>query len=106
MQDFANHSKMMEERLERQFAKRDEEFAKMEFLRKAEMEKFSKEMGQLSKRFGDVIEYMIAPDICEKFVQFGFTFKTATFRQQISNGQKIITEIDILLEDGDSTMAI
>ena len=92
--------------LDKQFAKRDEEFAKYEALRKAEMEKFVKEMGHLANRFGEAIEYLIAPDICEKFVKFGFTFKTATFRQQISDGQKIITEIDILLEDTGSMMAI
>ena len=79
----------------------------------AEMKKFSDEMKNLSRRFGDIgnrlgeiTEYIVAPDLCEKFNKFGFTFANVTLRHTISDGKKTITDIDVLLTDGDSIMAV
>ena len=68
--------------------------------------RLNKTMGELTRRFGEVIEYMIAPDLCSKFEKYGFSFQQSNIRQQISDGKKILTEIDVLLEDGDFTMAV
>jgi hypothetical protein len=49
---------------------------------------------------------MVSPNLKEKFNKYGFTFNTATIHQEIFNGKKTITDIDVLLQDGDSVMAV
>ena len=108
---------ILEKRNEETFAKL-EEYRKESFRKSEESERkfqesmreskrqFNKSMGELTRRFGEIIEYMIAPDLCAKFKQYGFNFQQANTRQEIFDGKEVITEIDILLEDGDSTMAV
>jgi len=66
----------------------------------------NKKWREMSLRLGEIIEYMIAPDLPAKFRELGFTFKNSTIRQDVSDGTRVLTDIDILLEDGDSVMLI
>jgi len=66
----------------------------------------NKKWREMSLRLGEIIEYMIAPDLPAKFRKLGFTFKNSTIRQDVSDGTRVLTDIDILLEDGDSVMLV
>jgi len=52
---------------------------------------------------GDVTESMIAPKICEKFEEFGFSFLRTNPNVRFNN---ISFEVDIMLENGEKAMLI
>jgi len=70
-------------------------------------ESTNKSIGSLTNLFGDLTEGMVAPKICEKFNEFGFSFLKAgpncKYTDKI-NG--ISLEVDIMLENGDKAMLI
>jgi len=70
------------------------------------MEKLSVGFGNLTNSFGDLVEAMVAPYLCDKFNEYGFNFTVPNIRLPVSDGKKIVTDIDILLEDTDTVMAV
>jgi hypothetical protein len=74
---------------------------------KEQAESSNNRIGSLTNLFGDVTEAMIAPKICEKFEEFGFSFPRANpnvrFNDRVNN---ISFEVDIMLENGDKAMLI
>ena len=70
------------------------------------MENLSRRFGNLTNRFGEIVEGLVSPNLCIKFRKYGFNFGNSATRYEISNGKKVITDIDVLLEDGDSVMAV
>jgi hypothetical protein len=70
------------------------------------MDNLSKRFGDLSNRLGDIIEAIIAPNMCEKFEKYNFYFHSSCTNLTIKDGKKTITEIDLLLADGDSVMVV
>ena len=70
-------------------------------------EELNIKIGALTNLFGDLTEGMVAPKICEKFNEFGFSFLKAgpncKYTDKI-NG--ISLEVDIMLENGDKAMLI
>jgi hypothetical protein len=40
-----------------------------------QMEEYNKRFGDFTRRFGEVVEYMIAPNLCEKFREFDLIFQ-------------------------------
>jgi hypothetical protein len=64
-------------------------------------------IGKLGGRFGEMIEYMVMPNLIEKFQEFGFVF-TRAFRDVVIKDKEnnIFTEIDITLENGDKVMIV
>ena len=92
------HQEEMKEYRERQ-EKRDKEFNER-------MENLSRRFGNLTNRFGEIVEGLVSPNLCIKFRKYGFNFGNTATRYEISNGKKVITDIDVLLEDGDSVMAV
>lgn len=79
---------------------------------KKEMAKSSRQlnrqMGGLHRRFGELAEHLVAPNINRRFNELGYHFGAySPGGQQIQDPQgKILTEIDLLLENGDTVMAI
>ena len=68
---------------------------------------FNKRLGALTNLFGDVTEAMIAPKICEKFEEFGFSFLRANPKVIFKDKANDISfEVDILLENGEKAMLI
>jgi hypothetical protein len=67
----------------------------------------NRQMGKLSNRFGDVIEYMFVPNLTEQFKAYGYTF-TKTQRDIViaDYANDIHTEIDALLENGDYAIVV
>jgi hypothetical protein len=87
-----------------------EEFKQETKLQKKEMDHRMKEtdrvMGKLGSRFGELIEHMIVPNITEKFNAKGFHFNGCMQNTEIFENGKAAAEIDILLENDSSTVAV
>jgi hypothetical protein len=65
-------------------------------------------MGDLGNRFGELAEHMVAPSINEKFNALGYHFDAIAaggFRIDGPNRQTL-AEIDILLQNGESMVAV
>jgi len=71
------------------------------------VEKNAVEMGKLSKRMGEVVEYMVAPNLREKFRELGYDFPQAHQNSDVSDRKNnIFIEIDVKLENGDKAMLV
>jgi hypothetical protein len=67
----------------------------------------SQSIGGLNNSFGELAEHLVAPNIAEKFNALGYHFKGIGGSQKIKNERgQVIAEIDILLENGDSIVAV
>ena len=90
--------------------KRDEELAEYKAemkKRDAEMKILTKNFGDATNRLGELVEYMVAPNLPQRFDQFGFYFQTILSRIELKNVERqSVAELDILLLDGDKAMAI
>ena len=65
------------------------------------------EIGKLSKRMGEVVEYMVVPSLSEKFWELGYDFHQAHQNTNISDrANNIFLEIDVELENGDKVMLV
>ena len=64
-------------------------------------------IGKLGGRFGEMVEYMVVPNLEDKFREFGFVFNKTHQQTYIKDYKNnIITEVDITLENGDKVMII
>jgi Holliday junction resolvase-like predicted endonuclease len=64
-------------------------------------------IGKLSKRMGEVVEYIVAPNLREKFRELGYDFPKANTNSDVSDRtNKIYLEIDVMLENGDKAMLV
>ena len=66
----------------------------------------NKRFGELTNRFGDMVEYMVLPNLLIKFEELGFTFIQANRTEIKDKKHGIFMEIDALLENGDKVMAV
>jgi hypothetical protein len=72
-----------------------------------QMKKTDKKIGDLGKRFGEVVEYLLEPGLIEQFASLGFSFERSHRNTLIRDAKNnIFTEIDIFLENGDRVMAV
>jgi len=70
-------------------------------------EELNIKIGALTNLFGDLTEGMIAPKICEKFNEFGFSFlKAGSNPRYTDRANDISFEVDIMLENSDKAMLI
>ncbi|MDR1618533.1 MAG: hypothetical protein LBS06_05725 [Treponema sp.] len=66
---------------------------------------FNKRFGEFTNRLGEVVEYMVVPNLVEKFRNLGFTFTRAHRNTRIADRENnIFTEVDVFLENGDCVM--
>ena len=72
-----------------------------------QMKKTFKQMGFLTNRFGELAEHLVIPRIHTRFNELGYSFgEVAPGGIKIIEDGKTKTEIDILLENGETVMAI
>jgi hypothetical protein len=72
-----------------------------------QMKKTDSRIGDLSKRFGESVEYMVAPNLAKKFKELGFVFEKNHQGTKITDREgHTIAEIDAFLENGDKAMAV
>jgi hypothetical protein len=70
-------------------------------------EDFNNRLGALTNLFGDVTEAMVAPKICDKFNEFGFSFLKASPNPRYNDRVNGISfEVDIMLENSEKAMLI
>ena len=72
-----------------------------------QMQRTDSELGKLSKRMGEVVEYMVAPNLREKFKEFGFNFSESSQKKEVVDKEnKISFEIDVFLENYKKAMLV
>jgi len=72
-----------------------------------QIQRTDSELGKLSKRMGEVVEYMVAPNLREKFRELGYDFPQAHQNSDVSDRKNnIFIEIDVKLENGDKAMLV
>jgi hypothetical protein len=71
------------------------------------MKETDRKIGELGNRFGELAEHLVAPSIREKFNELGFTFEDTSQNHQISDSSgRFLTEVDLLLENGEIVIAV
>jgi hypothetical protein len=66
-----------------------------------------KQLGKLGGRYGEMVEYMVAPNLRKKFRKLGLVFNKAYQQAKIEDdNNKTIAEVDITLENGDKVMLV
>jgi hypothetical protein len=70
------------------------------------MQATDKWVGEMNNRFGEIVEYMVRPSLVAKFQELGFAFTRANRTEITDWKHNIITEVDALLENGDTVMAV
>lgn len=99
----AEHAKYQAEyaTYQAEHAKRQKELDK-------QMQRTDEQMGFLSNRFGELAEHLVAPNIHERFNELGNHFDGVAPGGYIVRDEqgKIKTEIDLLLENGETIMAV
>jgi hypothetical protein len=70
-------------------------------------QRLSKQLGKLGSRFGEMVEYMVVPNLINKFHELGFVFEKA-YRDTVikDTTNNIYAQIDITLENGDKVMIV
>jgi len=72
-----------------------------------QMEEYNKRFGDFTRRFGEVVEYMIAPNLCEKFAEFNLNFQKSNSGTRVKDYEnKIFFEVDVMLENSDKAMLV
>jgi Holliday junction resolvase len=72
-----------------------------------QMKETDRRVGMITNRFGEVVEYMVMPNnLVAKFEELGFAFTRANRTEITDRKHNIITEVDALLENGDTVMAV
>ena len=55
----------------------------------------SKQIGAINNRFGEIVEYMVAPNLQEKFRGFGLNFNETMSTRVFSDDKKFLFEVDV-----------
>jgi hypothetical protein len=72
-----------------------------------QMKKTDRKFGELGNRFGELAEYLVRPNIEEKFSALNYVFtKTGSDIEIFDRNRKALTEVDIWLENGEFVMAV
>jgi Holliday junction resolvase len=71
-----------------------------------QMKVTDRRVGELTNRFGEMVEYMVIPNLVTKFEELGFTFTKANRTEIKDREHNIFAEVDAFLENGDKVMAV
>ncbi|GHV85836.1 hypothetical protein AGMMS50230_14440 [Spirochaetia bacterium] len=67
----------------------------------------AKQLGGIHNRFGEIVEYMVAPNLQAKFREIGLSFQeTSKDKVIMDKNGKFLFEIDILLENGEKALLV
>jgi hypothetical protein len=96
---------------DRECQKEDREYQKetARIVRETEMQmkETDKQLSKLGNRFGEIVEYMIAPNLRQKFRELGLIFPQVNLNSSVSDyDNDIFLEIDVKLENGDKVMLV
>jgi predicted AAA+ superfamily ATPase len=66
-----------------------------------------KNVGGLNNSFGEMVEHLVAPNIIAKFNKLGYDFDAVNQKNiEIFENGRIVTEVDIVLENGKTVAVI
>ena len=72
-----------------------------------QIQAFNKQFGELNNRFGEIVEYMVAPNLCKKFKDFGLIFQKANNGTKVDDPENDLHfEIDVVLENGNIALLV
>ena len=72
-----------------------------------QMKETEKIIGDLGRRFGETVEYMVAPNLVKKFKKLGFVFEKVYQNTEITDEKNnIYLEVDATLENGVKVMLV
>jgi len=70
-------------------------------------DEFNKRFGEFTNRFGEVVEYMIAPNLLKKFKDYGLIFTEAMPDRVFSDdNNRISFEVDVFLQNINMAMLV
>jgi len=92
---------LMENReLQKETDRKIKEVAELQKENAREIEEYNKRFGDFTRRFGEIVEYMVAPNLQDKFDEMGMEFDEVTSHKNFSNkAHKLFFEVDVLLEN-------
>jgi len=85
-----------------QMKKQDEQISEF----KKEMKNLSHRFGEMSNRLEEIVSYLVTSNLAKKFDKYDFHFRNTGQRIGIYDGKRTITDIVVLLYDGDKVMAV
>ena len=86
---------------------RHEEIAKRQEETDRQIKDINKRFGEYSNRLGEISEYMIAPNLREKFNELGYNFQKTSKNTEVSDHvNNIFFEIDFFLENYSKAMLV
>ena len=92
---------------EKQRLERDKEWEEQSRKWDKQKHEWDEKFGYLSNRFGEIAEHLVAPGINKRFGELGYHFgEVAPGGLKIEVDGKILTEIDLLLQNGNTVMAV
>jgi hypothetical protein len=72
-----------------------------------QMKETDRRLEKLSSRMGEVVEFMVTPNLREKFRELGYDFPQTHQNSDVSDHKNnIFLEIDVKLENGDKAMLV
>jgi hypothetical protein len=71
-----------------------------------QMKETDKRLGMLNNRFGEIVEYMVAPNLKEKFWEMGLKFNIANLNTVFSEEKEVLFEVDVFLQNGEKAMLV
>ncbi|MCL2196630.1 MAG: hypothetical protein FWB77_03340 [Treponema sp.] len=72
-----------------------------------QIKEIGKRLGDFTNSFGDVVEYMISPNLQEKFRDLGYDFQEASTKHKVRDKKNDFSfEIDVFLQNGDTAMLV
>jgi len=72
-----------------------------------QMKETDRRLGKLGNRFGEIVEYMVAPNLCEKFRELGLIFQKSNSGTSVKDYEHgVFFDIDVMLESGDKAMLV
>jgi predicted AAA+ superfamily ATPase len=67
----------------------------------------NKQLGKLGGRYGEMVEYMVAPNLLKKFRKLGLVFEKSYQQGKIEDeNNKTVAEVDITLENSNKIMYV
>jgi len=108
---YAAENAEREEKYAAESAEREKKYAAERVVLQKEVAEVRKDtdkrLGKLGNRLGEMVEYMVMPNLITKFRELGFVFTEAYPHAVIDDEEhNILAEIDITLKNGDKVMIV
>ena len=94
------------ERMEKSQQENDRQMKQMQKETAKLLKELSKNIGGVNNSIGQIIETMFSAELYKKFKKIGFEFTRQAECVKYTEGDRVIAEVDLLLENGDYIMLV